>query len=352
MLRRLLFGILFGVLVYLGMALWVDLRGIGSSLREMPLWVLPAAAGLSFLNYVIRFAKWQRYLALLEIRLDTRTSFLIYLSGMALSVTPGKMGEVFKSWLIRKINGTRIHRSAPIVVAERFTDLLGYLVLVAVGGIATMPEYAPVFWATLVMCAAGLLLAGSQRFSRFTAGLFKRLPLLWRLAPRIEGSFASTRVLLAPGEILVPTLLSVAGWGCECVGFHLIANALIHDVNARVPLAHATFAYAFSAVAGAVLIIFPGGLGVTEGSMGTLLRREYSAFGLTLEVARSKAAAAVILARVCTLWFAVGLGCIATALFTRRFGRIDDSELTSPEGGLGEEPKGDEEEGDERERRG
>ena len=74
--------------------------------------------------------------------------------------------------------------------------------------------------------------------------------------------------------------------------------------------------------------------------MGTLLRREYSAIGLGLEVARGKAAAAVILARLCTLWFAVGLGCIATALFTRRFGRIDDSELSAGEGGLDEEPKG------------
>ena len=37
---------------------------------------------------------------LLDIHLETGTSFLIYLSGMTLSVTPGKMGEVFKSWRV------------------------------------------------------------------------------------------------------------------------------------------------------------------------------------------------------------------------------------------------------------
>jgi hypothetical protein len=39
------------------------------------------------------------------------------------------------------------------VVAERFTDLLGFLVLVAVGGLATAPEHAWVFWSTLGLCA-------------------------------------------------------------------------------------------------------------------------------------------------------------------------------------------------------
>ena len=57
-----------------------------------------------------------------------------------MSITPGKMGEVFKSWLLKKRTGTPIHASAPIVVAERFTDLLGYLILVAIGGIRTLPE--------------------------------------------------------------------------------------------------------------------------------------------------------------------------------------------------------------------
>ena len=33
----------------------------------MPLWVIPACCGLSLLNYVVRFAKWQRYLALLGV---------------------------------------------------------------------------------------------------------------------------------------------------------------------------------------------------------------------------------------------------------------------------------------------
>ena len=322
--RRLLLGVFLGLAVYVGMAVWADASAIAEVFRALPLWVLPAVCALSLGNYLIRFWKWQRYCALLRIEVEPRTSFLIYLSGLTLSVTPGKMGEVFKSWLLRKVAGTRIHASAPIIVAERLTDLFGYLILVALGGLDTAPEYAWVFWAMLALCALLVVLVGSRRFAHLSVAVVARLPLVARLAPRVDGAFESTRILLAPREIILPTLISVAGWGCECAGFWIVANAIVPD---SVPFLYAVFAYAFSAVAGAVLIIFPGGLGVTEFSLGKLVRLRYSkeVLGMLEEVARQKAAAAVILTRLCTLWFAVLVGFVATVLFTRRFGQVDET---------------------------
>lgn len=320
--RRLFAGLLFGVLVYAGMALWADVRGLGQVLRAMPLWVLPAACALSLTNYAVRFLKWQRYLTLLGLRVERGTSALIYLSGLSMSVTPGKMGEVFKSWLLRKVTGAPIHQTAPIVVAERYTDLLGYLILMALGGIQTLPEYAWLFWAMLAICLLGLFLAGSERFSRLVAGLFKRLPYLWRLVPRIEGSFASTRLLLAPREVILPTLISVVGWGAECTGFWVIADAA---APGRLSWLFAVFAYAFSAIAGAVLILFPGGLGITEFSLGRLVRLRLTETGIAIDVAREMATGVVILARLCTLWFAVVVGLLATAMFTRLHGAVEEN---------------------------
>ena len=320
--RRMVLGVLFGVAVYAGMAIWADAGAVAGTFAKLPWWIVPACCGLSFLNYVVRFWKWQRYLELLDVRLERGTSFLIYLSGLSMSVTPGKMGEVFKCWLIKKRTGTSIHYTAPIVVAERFTDLLGYLILVAIGGIRTMPEYAWIFWGTLGLCGVALFLAGSQAFADLTTGVFKRLPYLWRLGPRIEGSFASTRILLAPREVLGPTLVSVVGWGLECTGFWLVADAV---VPGSVPFLYAVFAFAFSAVAGAVLLIFPGGLGVTEFSLRTLLERKYTAVGgLAGKAAMQSATGAMILARLCTLWFAVALGFVALALFKRRHGELEE----------------------------
>ena len=104
------------------------------------------------------------------------------------------------------------------------------------------------------------------------------------------------------------------GWGLECFGFWLIADSL---TEGDVPLLFATYAFALSAVAGAVLILFPGGLGVTEGTLSGLLAARYRSLGVAADAARAKAVAATMIIRLCTLWFAVGVGLLALGLFTR-----------------------------------
>jgi glycosyltransferase 2 family protein len=311
---RLLFGVVFGVLVYLGIALWADGPAIAEALRGFPLqWVL-AAMGLSFLNYVVRFARWERYRAILGIEMGRWTSFRIYLAGLALTVTPGKMGEAFRSVLIRAEDGTPIARSAPMVIAERFTDLLGFLILVAIGGIASSPEHAWVFWATAGLCAFLLFLVGSRKVGRLVIAILARLPFVHRFVSHAEHALDSSRVLLAPKELPLPTIISTFGWGCECYGFYLVCEAL---VPGGAPFLFAVYTYALAAIAGAVLLIFPGGLGVTEASMGGLLAHRYQVAGLAKDVAAAKALSATFLIRLCTLWFAVGVGLVAMGWHSR-----------------------------------
>lgn len=319
--RRLLLGVLFGVVLYAGILLWADQEDLTLSLSSIPWWTVPAAMALSFANYLIRFWKWEYYRGLLAIRVPRGTSLVIYLSGLSMGVTPGKMGEVLKSWMLRKVSGVRIHESAPIVVAERITDLLGYLILVAIGGLATQPELQWAFWATLLVCVAAIALVGSRRVARWTTAVLLRLPVVHRLAPRVERSFETTRVLLAPRRVLWPTAISVVSWGCECAGFWILADAFLPGSIS--PL-FAVFAYATSAVIGALAIVLPGGLGATEWSLGTLLRRRYEDVGgVTLDLARSKAVGVVLLARLATLWFGVFVGLVAVAIFQRRHGKVE-----------------------------
>jgi uncharacterized protein (TIRG00374 family) len=68
-----------------------------------------------------------------------------------------------------------------------------------------------------------------------------------------------------------------------------------------VSVARATFVYALSTLVGALLLL-PGGLGGTEGSMVAML----GADGIT----RHDAVAATFLTRIATLWFAVLLGAL------------------------------------------
>src|SRR6185436_15552332 len=171
------------------------------------------------------------------------------------------------------------------------------------------------------LCAALVALISSRRATSVALAVLARLPGMHRLVPKAAVSIESARVLLAPRELLGPTLIATIGWSLECTAFWLIARAL---APGAIPFLFAVYTFSLSAVAGAVLILFPGGLGVTEASMGALLRRRYVLAGIAAEAANAKAISATLLIRLCTLWFAVGVGLVATFLFTRRYGEVAD----------------------------
>lgn len=316
--RSLLFGAIFGLVVLAGLAAWADFGDVSAALARFPLHIAGAACALSFANYGLRFVRWQSYLRRLDIRIPAGTSYLISLAGLAFTVSPGKLGEAYKSWLVKRVVGTPVSVTAPIVLAERFTDLLAFLVLIALGGLATSPDHAWIFWAVLMGCGVLLAFATSAKLQQRALRFAERAPVTSRIAPRLAASLASVRVLLAPRRLVIPTVLATVGWGLECVGFYLVADAF---APGAITLSFAVYAFALSAVAGAVLILFPGGLGPTEASMSALLTPRYVAAGLATESARASAASATLIIRLCTLWFAVAIGAIAALIFQRRFRR-------------------------------
>ncbi len=310
--RRLLLGVVLGLAIYAGLALWADLDGLGEALRSIPWWAPIVACGLSLLNYLVRFPRWQRYLALTGSEVRGWTSLRIYLAGLSLTVSPGKVGEAMKSWLLRAEDGTPIARSAPIVLAERLTDLLGFLVLIAVT--STAADHAWISGAALALTAALLLLVGSRSAARLATGAVGRLPLVGAMAGRLDESLEASRRLLSPRELPVATLLATCGWFLECVACWIIARSVLPAGIGPVDglaLADVTYAFALSAVAGAVVVIAPGGLGVTEGLLTGLLESGYRAAHVAALPIRGTALSVTLVTRLCTLWFAMAVGLVA-----------------------------------------
>jgi glycosyltransferase 2 family protein len=48
-------------------------------------------------------------------------------------VTPGKLGEVWKSWLIRDISGDELGKTLPVVIIDRITDVISLIFLSLIG---------------------------------------------------------------------------------------------------------------------------------------------------------------------------------------------------------------------------
>lgn len=311
LLRRTLYAIVAGVLLYVAAVLYFDIEPLRATLADYPWWVFGVALLLSAGNYLLRFAKWELSLGWLDVRDDApgltrRRSLLIYLAGLSMSVTPGKVGEVLRSMLLRASDGIPFTRTAPVVVADRLTDLIA-LVLLAAIGVAERPQYVPVLVVTVVLVAAGVLVLGSPRI---LGGIFDRFERIERL----RGLVAKARPLVDSSVVLMRlralgwlTALSVLGWGLECVGFWLILDGFA-GVDAS--LRTATLLWSAGTLVGA-LSFLPGGLGATEGSLVVATTR------LVTGATQAIALAASLLGRIATLWFGEVVGGIALALFLR-----------------------------------
>ena len=94
--RKVLLVTLCAVVVYCAVAAIADFRAIGSNLQKLPLQRIALALGLASASFLVRFVRWQVYLRALDIRIPLFDSALIFTSGLGMSVTPGKAGELLK----------------------------------------------------------------------------------------------------------------------------------------------------------------------------------------------------------------------------------------------------------------
>ncbi len=304
-----------GALFYVGFAAYSGFHKVVDALEHYAWATAGGALALAAINYLLRFLKWELYLRRLGIRIPIRDSFGIFLSGFSLTVTPGKVGEVLKSYLLREAHGVPMARTAPIVVAERLTDLvaLASLALVGVGALAGGERVA---WVALALVGVAVACVASEKLAHAVIDLVGAMPVVGKLAPKLREFYGATKELLHPTPLVMATLLSIVAWLCECVAFWLVLRGF---AGAEASLKLCTFIYATMTIAGA-LSFLPGGLGVQEIGMVKLLIAQ--AHGVT----EPTAAAATFITRLCTLWFAVVVGVIALVVMQRRV-RVDLAEL-------------------------
>jgi uncharacterized protein (TIRG00374 family) len=300
LLRNLVIAMFLGVIVYGGFTLYRGWRDIEASLERFSWSAFALACGLAFGNYLTRFLKWEYYLARLGIRgVPKLDSLLTFLSGMVLTVTPGKVGEVFKSLVLQQAHGVPAARTAPIVLAERLTDVIGIVVLIVAGSAGFS---GGIVWALAgsILVVAVLLAIGSNAVFEWIVRLAMRGPAKLRdLVPKLREAWDSLRTLTTLRALLVPTLLSIVAWSLEGLALWVI----LRGFGENTPVLVACFFYATATLAGA-LVPVPGGLGITEGMLETQL----SSIG---HVDKFVATSAMILVRFATLWFAVLVGFLA-----------------------------------------
>ena len=279
---------------------------------DLPVRYLFAGLGLASANYLLRFLRWAYYLEVLRIDAPAGVSALVFLSGLAMSITPGKAGELVKCYLLNGRTGVPVSRSAPVVVMERLADVISVIIL-GLTGFALLPT--PIIVVLAVALAAsvvGLMFVVSRQASRLTG-----LPILSRWSELLRDSQEGFKELAAARVMVVGVVIGAVAWFAEGLALWVILKGLGSDID----LVRALPIYAAATLVGAVTAL-PGGLVGTEGSMLAFLQQS--------GVSKVGASAGTVLVRLVTLWFAVAVGLVAL-LALRRVPVLQGSVLKNKE---------------------
>jgi uncharacterized protein (TIRG00374 family) len=302
--RKVAIAAIFGGLVFAGLALYGDV----TKLRQTAMAFSPGAVALGFAlaagNYGLRIWRWQYYLHCIDVSVPLFESSMVFLSGFVMSVTPGKVGEVFKSLLLYEARGVSMVRTAPIVIAERLTDLIALVLLTALGSLA-FEHGVLIAAAGAVVVSALVAVFAYQPLGEAILLFGERFSPIARIVHKLREAYESLLTMLRPGPLACGTLIALCAWGLECAALYTIVHGF---PGSTLPWDAAVFAYSASTIVGA-LAMLPGGLGVTEAGITGLLQA-LGGSSMTKEVAT----ATTMLVRLATLWFAVGIGVVALAI--------------------------------------
>jgi len=314
--RNIIYGLAFAVLVYMALGFWGSAEGLSEALSNFAWGYLPILLLIAFSNYLVRFIKWQYYLKVLKINIPIIDSLIIFFSGFSLTITPGKMGEVVKSFFLKKGFNAPMSQTAPIVFADRLSDLMAFLLISAIGAYGF--SYGKnVIWVIFILIILLISVILIRPIGLFLFNFLSKIKVISKYASRIMNIYETSYALLLPKRLLFPLFLSIIAWSFEALDFYLILILLKLDVSAFA----AFFIYCFSTIVGAVMML-PGGLGVTDGSIAGLLK--------FLSIETGIAAFATILIRAVTLWFAVLIGLCFLFIAEKRYDRSNRQHLPIP----------------------
>ncbi len=296
--RWLAWGIAIAALLYAGGSVYVGIGSVRDALGRFNwLYYVPAIL-LTLLNYSLRFWKWQYLLGRLGVKIPLKENATIFGSGLAMVISPGKVGELLKPWLVRERTGTPMSHTIPALVTERLTDGIAALVLAAISVSTYAGDKASYVFVPIGMTAALLVVLASEPLSMAILNTMARLPLLDRIAGRLIEMYTAMRICVAPVPLVITVAVSMVAWGGECVGYWCVLKGFGADPTLGV----STFLYAFATVSGGAS---PGGLGIADGVLVELPKR------LVTGLDPGSALASALLIRLATLWLGVVLGAIA-----------------------------------------
>lgn len=290
-------GALFGLVLVglVGLAAATGWEETLAHITDLALWQIAALLALSLVNYLFRGLRWHIFARRLGLPTGVGQDMRHFLGGFAMSVTPGRVGELIRMRWLRRETGWSFERTAPMVLIDRAADLLAMALILAIAIMLSATGIAGAIPVVIGALAVAYVATRPKLLSGLATITYKATGLAARLFARVRTAARSLAQFSDPWILTLAAVLGLIGWFAEGLAFHY----LLMWMNADIGLWHAVAIFVFATLAGG-LTGAPGGIGGAEGAMILLLGLE----GVPLEIS----VPATLIIRLTTLWFAIGIG--------------------------------------------
>ena len=306
------FALAFAIAFFIFRRLDIDAGQVWSNARNANLFLYGMAFVVFYAGFILRAARWRAMLARAGVSPENgypvpalRGLIEIYLlSWFANCIVPAKLGDAYRSYLLKRSSRAPFSLGVGTVLAERLIDLLVLVLAMLGAALIVFGRHQPAQATRAFVAGAVLIVVGAVG-----------LAAMWALRTRLEhwiptrvrdqylrlhdGLFAS---LQRPWGFV---LISLVIWLSEGLRLFLVSSALGADITPSTALFVALLSSLLTAIP-----VTPAGLGIVESAMVVMLR--------LVDVNVSLAASVALMDRVVGYWSLVVVGVV---LYVRRMRR-------------------------------
>ena len=275
-----------------------DFSIISEKISNFKINYLPLILLLVSVSWIPIIIKWHFLLKNCELDVPLTKSIAVFFAGIAFEITPGQIGTLMKSQILKTSCNIPRTKTVPIVVVEKMYDLIGAILASIIGIVILGMDFYLIIIAILFLAVIFFFMYYRPASEIF----FKRITKTKFFSKHVDNITEFHTIIQKSTHVKVATiciLLSVTYWFIISIAVYYVLMAF--DVNVLDYLTILAI-YTTSILVGAISFI-PGGIGVTEGSISGL----FTLNGIDI----STALILSVMIRVFTLWYSVGVGFIS-----------------------------------------
>ena len=271
-----------------------DYNIISEKISNFKINYLPLILFFVSASWIPLIIKWHFLLKNSEVDVPLTKSIAIFFSGVAFEITPGQIGALIKSQILKTSYNIPRTKTVPIVIVEKVYDLIGAILASVIGIIILGMEIYLIAIAISILAFIFFFMyhkpASELFFNRIT-----KLKFFSKYIENISGFYETVQKSTNVRAATICILLALAYWFMvSAAAYYILISFDVNIVDYLKVLA----IYSTSTLLGAISFI-PAGIGITEGSIAGL----FTLNGIDV----STALILSVMIRIFTLWYSVSV---------------------------------------------